>query len=187
MNVASKVPSIHNSYFVKILDLSIHPTPEEAVVPPLVQPVVTTGWYDRYAPTEAPTTLSTAVIGKKIWRNEKTKNKMERRRRRARKRKKMLELQRKKGKEPPSIPQQLFQRFPKIKASTSKKEDQRNVPSKSGLELRVTGRKMLREREERERAGLEEMQEKSKMEETRVVEEDEIFDKKVKFNISHIE
>ena len=157
------------------------------MVPPLVQPVVTTGWYDQYVPTEVPTTLSTAVIGKKIWRNEKTKERMKRKRRRARKRKKMLEHQRKTGKEPPSILQQLFQRFPKIKAGTSKTEDQGNIPSKSGLELRVTGRKMLREREERERARLEETQEKNRMEETQVSEEDEIFDKKVKFKISHIE
>ena len=29
-------------------------------------PVVTTGWYDRYIPTAGPTTLSTAVVGRKV-------------------------------------------------------------------------------------------------------------------------
>ena len=56
----------------------------------MVQPVVTTGWDDRYVPTEAPTTLSTAVVGKKVWKSKRNKSKLSQfqtRRRRARRRK----------------------------------------------------------------------------------------------------
>lgn len=74
---------------------SIRPALDDTVVLPLIQPVVTTGWYDRFVPKEAPTTLSTAVIGKKIWADERREKRLKRRRRKARRRKKMLEQQRK--------------------------------------------------------------------------------------------
>ena len=59
----------------------MEPLPSADLSPPLVEPVVTTGWYDGYVPTEAPTTLSTAVVGRKVWkRRRQTKQEKKRRR-----------------------------------------------------------------------------------------------------------
>ena len=69
----------------------VRPTPTEGVIPPLIQPVVTTGWYDQYVPTEAPTTLSTAVIGKKVWRDERREKRLKKKRRRMRQQRRLLQ------------------------------------------------------------------------------------------------
>ena len=69
----------------------MRPTPAEGVIPPLVQPVVTTGWYDQYVPTEAPTTLSTAVIGKKVWRDERREKRLKKKRRQRRRQRRLMQ------------------------------------------------------------------------------------------------
>lgn len=74
----------------------MRPTPTEGVIPPLVQPVVTTGWYDQYVPTEAPTTLSTAVIGKKVWRDERREKRLKKKRRRMGRQRRLLQQEKEK-------------------------------------------------------------------------------------------
>ena len=74
----------------------VQPTPTEGVIPPLVQPVVTTGWYDQYVPTEAPTTLSTAVIGRKVWRDERREKRLKKKRRRIRRQRRLLQQEKEK-------------------------------------------------------------------------------------------